>query len=77
MSSTMKVVELADRQRAFVGLLACPLVTPWSNEALYLLVHRHFHALQTWCQRVDYRLIHVEQSYRLRRLPLTLSLIHI
>ncbi|WP_278972154.1 DUF2398 family protein [Mobiluncus mulieris] len=71
MSSTMKVVELADRQRAFVGLLACPLVTPWSNEALYLLVHRHFHALQTWCQRVDYRLIHVEQSYRLRRLPLT------
>ena len=59
MSSTMKVVELADRQRAFVGLLACPLVTPWSNEALYLLVHRHFHALQTWCQRVDYRLIHL------------------
>lgn len=66
----MKVVELADRQRAFVGLLACPLVTPWSNETLYLLVHRHFHALQTWCQRVDYRLMHVEQSYRLRRMPL-------
>lgn len=70
----MKAVELADRQRAFVGLLSCPLVTPWSNETLYLLVHRHFHTLRTWCARVDYRLMHVEQSYRLRRLPLSQTL---
>lgn len=70
MSTSLKATEQADCQRAFVGLLSKPLVTPWSDETLYLLVHRHLHTLQTWCRRVHYRLMHVEQTYRLRRPPL-------
>lgn len=70
MTESMLRVYDADKQRAFVGLLAQQTVTPWSDQALYALVHRHAHALTTWCSRLGYRLAHIDQCYRLRRVPI-------
>lgn len=70
MSESMLRADQADRQRAMVGLLAHQLVTPWTNPELYALVHRHAHILSTWSARLGYRLAHIDQCYRLRRIPI-------
>lgn len=70
MSESMRRADDADKQRAFLGLLANPVVTPWTDPALYTLVHRHAHTLSIWCKRLDYQLAHLDQCYRLRRTPL-------
>lgn len=69
MIELLRVYE-ADKQRAFVGLLANPTVTPMSDPVLYTLVHRHAPALDTWCGRLGYRLVHIDQCYRMRRVPI-------
>ncbi len=69
MTESMLRAYEADKQRAFVGLLANQTVTPWSDSALYALVHRHAQTLATWCTRLGYRLAHIDQCYRLRRVP--------
>ncbi|NLE97763.1 MAG: DUF2398 family protein [Propionibacterium sp.] len=69
MTVSMLRADDADKQRAFLGLLATPVVTPWTDDALYVLVHRHAHTLTTWCKRLGYRLAHLDQCYRLRRVP--------
>ncbi|SHI82398.1 TIGR02678 family protein [Tessaracoccus bendigoensis DSM 12906] len=70
MTESMLRVYDADQQRAFVGLLANQTVTPWSDAPLYALVHRHAQTLATWCARLGYRLAHIDQCYRLRRVPI-------
>ncbi|MFT3888862.1 MAG: DUF2398 family protein [Arachnia sp.] len=70
MSESLSRADDADKQRAFLGLLACQLVTPWSHPALYPLVHRHAATLTTWGARLGYRLVHLDRCYRLRRVPL-------
>ena len=70
MSESMQRADDADKQRAFLGLLACQLVTPWSHPAVYPLVHRHAAALTTWSARLGYRLVHLDRCYRLRRVPI-------
>lgn len=60
-------VDLTERQTAFTGLLAHPLVTPWTQPSLYALVHRHEHAINLWCARLGYRLVRIDQCFRLRR----------
>lgn len=62
--------DLTERQAAFTGLLAHPLVAPWTQPALYALVHRHEHTLAVWCARLGYRLIRIDQCFRLRRSPI-------
>lgn len=60
-------VDLTERQTAFTGLLAHPLVTPWTQPQLYALVHRHEHTISLWCSRLGYRLVRIDQCFRLRR----------
>ncbi len=60
-------VDLTERQTAFTGLLAHPLVTPWTQPRLYVLIHRHEHTLTVWCTRLGYRLVRIDQCFRLRR----------
>ena len=62
--------DLAERQRAFTGLLAHQLVNPWTRPALYALITRHEHTVDLWCARLDYRLVRIDQCYRLRRSPI-------
>ena len=62
--------DLVERQRAFTGLLAHQLVNPWTRPALYALVTRHEHTVDLLCGRLDYRLVRIDQSYRLRRKPI-------
>ena len=62
--------DLVERQAAFTGLLAHPLVAPWTHPELYAVVHRHEHTLSVWCARLGYRLIRIDQCYRLRRSPI-------
>lgn len=76
MTESMLRVYDADKQRAFIGLLAQQTVTPWSDAALYALVHRHAQTLTTWCSRLGYRLAHIDQCYRLRRVPIAGSVAH-
>lgn len=66
---SFRAVDLADKQTAFAGLLASPLVTPWTDPGLYALVTRHEHDLETWCARLGYRLVRVDRTVRLRRTP--------
>jgi len=63
-------VDLVERQAAFTGLLAHPLVSPVNHPTLYALVHRHEHTIDLWSARLGYRLVRIDQSYRLRRLPI-------
>ena len=70
MSESMQRADDADKQRAFLGLLACQLVTPWSHPTIYPLVHRHAATLTTWSARLGYRLVHLDRCYRLRRVPI-------
>ncbi len=58
------------KQAAFVGLLQHPQVTPWATPALFPLVVRHEGELSTWVERLGYHLVRVDQTYRLRRIPL-------
>ncbi|MDO5092902.1 MAG: DUF2398 family protein, partial [Propionibacteriaceae bacterium] len=60
----------ADKQRAFLSLLANPVVTPWTDAATYTLVHRHANTIARWGKRLGYKLAHLDQCYRLRRIPL-------
>lgn len=76
MTESMLRVYDADKQRAFIGLLAQQTVTPWSDAALYALVHRHAQTLATWCSRLGYRLGHIDQCYRLRRVPIAGTVAH-
>lgn len=66
---SFRAVDLADKQTAFVGLLASPLVAPWTDAVLYSLVTRHEHDIETWCARLGYRLVRVDRTFRLRRTP--------
>lgn len=63
--------DLVERQSAFNGLLAHPLVTPWTHSNLYRLIHRHEHTLGLWCARLGYRLVRIDQGFRLRRVPIS------
>ncbi|RRD48111.1 DUF2398 family protein [Arachnia propionica] len=69
MTLSMTRADDADKQRAFLSLLANPVVTPWNDAEAYALVHRHARTLETWCKRMGYRLAHLDQCYRLRRVP--------
>ncbi|SDB93659.1 TIGR02678 family protein [Raineyella antarctica] len=69
-SLSFRAVDLADKQTAFTGLLACPLVTPWVDPTLYALVTRHERELETWSARLGYRLSRIDRCIRLRRPPL-------
>ncbi|GAB3624152.1 hypothetical protein GCM10027418_22360 [Mariniluteicoccus endophyticus] len=69
MTVSMARAEDADKQRAFLSLLANPIVTPWGDAEAYALVHRHARTLETWCKRMGYQLAHLDQCYRLRRIP--------
>ncbi|MDR0284108.1 MAG: TIGR02678 family protein [Propionibacteriaceae bacterium] len=62
--------DLGDRQAAFRGLLAHPLVAPWTYPDLFSLVSRHEKQLELWCKRLSYRLVCIDQCFRLRRVPL-------
>lgn len=62
--------DRAEAQRAFVGLLAHPVVTPWGHPQTYVTLRRHFRRLDTWAQRLNYHLVQVDRSFRLRRVPL-------
>ena len=62
--------DLVERQTAFTGLLAHPLVTPWTHPDLYRLIHRHDHTIEVWCARLGYRLVRIDQGFRLRRVPI-------
>ncbi len=68
MTVSMLRADDADKQRAFLALLANPLITPWANPADYALVHRHARVLTTWCRRLNYQLAHLDRCYRLRRI---------
>jgi len=62
--------DLAERQASFTGLLAHPLVNPWTRPTLYALVTRHEHTIDLWCARLGYRLVRIDQCFRLRRTPI-------
>lgn len=70
MTGSMYRSDDADRQRAFLTLLANPAITPWVDEAGYALVHRHEHTLGIWAKRLGYQIAHLDQCYRLRRVPI-------
>lgn len=76
MTESMLRVDVADKQRAFVGLLAVQAVTPWSDPPLYALVHRYVQDVARWGSRLGYRLAHIDQCYRLRRVPIGGSVAH-
>jgi uncharacterized protein (TIGR02678 family) len=56
-------------QRAFVGLLARPLVTPASDPALHRGVTRNARAVSASARRLGYRLATVGRAIRLVRVP--------
>lgn len=62
--------DIAERQAAFTGLLAHPLVNPWKRPTLYALVTRHERTIDLWCARLGYRLVRIDQCFRLRRTPI-------
>ncbi len=70
MTVSLSRADDADKQRAFLVLLANPVVTAWTDPSGYALVHRHAHILQTWSARLGYQLAHLDQCYRLRRIPI-------
>jgi uncharacterized protein (TIGR02678 family) len=57
-------------QRAFVGLLARPLVTPASAPALHRAVTRNAQAVGSSARRLGYRLATVGRAIRLVRVPI-------
>lgn len=67
---SFRAADLADKQTAFTGLLAAPLVAPWVDPTLSSLVARHERDLETWCARLGYRLFRIDRCVRLRRPPL-------
>lgn len=70
MTVSLTRADDADKQRAFLILLANPVVTAWTDPGGYGLVHRHAHTLGVWCARLGYQLAHLDQCYRLRRTPI-------
>ena len=56
-------------QRAFVGLLARPLVTPSSDPALHRAVTRNFKGITEIARRLGYRMSFVGRAQRLVRVP--------
>jgi len=62
--------DLPELQTAFIGLLAHPLVTPWTFPDIYRLVTRHQQRLDLWCRRLGYHLLRIDRCYRLHRVPL-------
>lgn len=70
MTVTMARADDADKQRAFLSLLSSPVITPWTDPTAYTIVRRHARTIDQWCRRLDYRLVHLDQCYRLRRVPL-------
>ncbi|UFN96262.1 TIGR02678 family protein [Micromonospora aurantiaca] len=61
--------ETRDVQRAFVGLLAKPLVTPDTDAELYRLVVRRLQPVKESAQRLGYRVQRVGRAVRLVRVP--------
>lgn len=63
--------ELVERQRAFTGLLAHPVLDRHSAPRLWPLVRRHRSVLTDWfASRLGYRLVVTDSAARLFRLPL-------
>jgi uncharacterized protein (TIGR02678 family) len=60
-----------DAQRAFVGLLARPLVTPATDPELHRLVVRHMKAVTDSARRLGYRIQRVGRAIRLVRVPIS------
>jgi uncharacterized protein (TIGR02678 family) len=58
-----------DVQRAFVGLLARPLVTPASDPVLHRAVARNFKGVTDIARRLGYRMSFVGRAQRLVRVP--------
>lgn len=58
-----------DAHRAFVGLLARPLVTPATDPELHRLVVRHLKAVTDAARRLGYRVQRVGRTVRLVRVP--------
>lgn len=67
---SFRSIDLTDKQAAFTSLLASPVVTPWTDAAVYSLVTRHERDLETWFRRLGYRLQRLDRCVRLRRVPL-------
>ncbi|GAA5178900.1 hypothetical protein GCM10023322_07140 [Rugosimonospora acidiphila] len=61
--------SVREAQRAFVGLLAQPLVTPATDPHLHRLVLRHQHAVADYARRLGYRVQQVGRAVRLIRVP--------
>ena len=59
----------ADAQRAFVGLLARPMVTPASDPELHRRVVRNVQQVADSARRLGYRLASVGRTVRLVRVP--------
>jgi len=64
---SFRAIDLTDKQTAFTGLLASPVVAPWLDANLFALVHRHERDLEKWCDRLGYKLVRIDQCVRLRR----------
>lgn len=65
--------EASERQRAFTGLLAHPVIDRYAHPDLWSLVRhpRHRATLMDWCaSRLGYRLVVTDSAARLFRLPL-------
>jgi uncharacterized protein (TIGR02678 family) len=65
--------DSVERQRAFTGLLACPVLDRWRKPELFALIRnpRHRPVLTDWfASRLGYRLVVTESAARLFRLPL-------
>lgn len=62
-------MSVIDVQRAFVGLLARPLVTPASDPVLHRAVTRNFKGVADTARRLGYRISNVGRAHRLVRVP--------
>ncbi|NLT31116.1 MAG: DUF2398 family protein [Propionibacterium sp.] len=67
---SFRAFDLSDRQAAFTGLLAAPVVAPWLDADHYGLVTRHERDLEKWARRLGYRLQRIDRCVRLRRVPI-------
>ncbi|WP_306207224.1 TIGR02678 family protein [Actinoplanes sp. RD1] len=62
--------DTRDAQRAFLGLLETPMITPATDPALHRLVLRHLRAVTESAGRLGYRVQRVGRTIRLIRVPI-------
>lgn len=70
--------DAVERQRAFTGLLAHPVLDRWRHPELFALVRNPMHrrVLMNWFEdRLHYRLVVTDSAARLFRLPLGTSVL--